>query len=66
MDSTLSDEDKKEKTDYDEGNDTMAFNVVVDVKDTLVHDTEGCGDDEESLYSNEEDEEVSFKELQEK
>lgn len=47
-------------------NDTMAFNIVVDLKDTSFHYTRGCANDEDSLYGDEEDEKLLFEELQEK
>lgn len=62
---TISDEHKKEETDCDDKDDTntngtMAFNVVVDLKDTPLHDDDNNISDEDSLHSNEE---VSLKEL---
>lgn len=70
LDTILSDEDKKEETDYDEGNKTdpngtVAFNAIVDLKDTSLHATNISVNDE-CIYSDEKDEEVSFDELEEK
>lgn len=60
-----------EETDYDEIDeiqhaDTVALNVVVDIKDTTLHNVEKCVDNDDSIYSDEDDEEVIFEELQDK
>lgn len=65
---TLSDEEKKEDTRYDDEDDTdpnerMTFNIVVDLKDISLHDADSCASNEESLDT---DEEVTYEELQEK
>lgn len=70
LNETLSDDNKKEENNFDEGdhtdlNDTVTFNVVVDLKDTSLHKTENSVDDE-STFSNEDDEKVMFGELKEK
>lgn len=67
---TLSDEDKKEETDYDEEgdtnlNDTVAFIAVVYLKVTSLHDARSSVDDDELLYSDKEDEKVLYDEIQE-
>lgn len=67
MNTTLSDEDKKEETDYDDEedtdpNETTAFNVMMDLKDISLYNVHISASNEESLYS---DEEVSYEQLQE-
>lgn len=68
LNSTLSDEDKKEETDNDdednsESSDTMAFDAVINLKNTSLHAVADNIRDEDLLYS---DEEVPYKELKEK
>lgn len=55
LNTTLND-DEKEEAECDEGdesefNDTIVFNVVVDMKDTSMHNIENCVSDEELIYS---------------
>lgn len=71
LNTTLSDDERNEETDYDEGNDvdhndTVAFNVVAGMKDTSMHEVENNVDNEESIYNNEEDVAVIFQELRDK
>lgn len=59
LNTTLSDEDKEVETDYDdedskESSDTMAFNAVIDLKDTSLHDIVDNASDADSFYSDEE------------
>lgn len=66
----MSDNDKNEETDYDEdeeidANNTVAFNVVVDLKHTSLHVTNNSVNGDESIYNDKEDKEVSLDELQE-
>lgn len=49
--------------DHDE---TVAFNVVADIKDISMHEVDNNVDDEESIYSNEEDKEVIIEEVRDK
>lgn len=44
----------------------MAFNIVVDLKDTSLHVTNNSVNDDQSIYNDEEDGEVFLEELQEK
>lgn len=65
LNTTLSN-DEKEETDFNEGNDTVAFTVVVDMKDTSMHRIGKSVEDYQSTYSDEEDKKVTFDELQDK
>ncbi|KAI5650115.1 hypothetical protein M9H77_36120 [Catharanthus roseus] len=44
-------------------NETLAFNVVIDLEDTSIHNDHNVDSDDDSIYS---DEEVPYKELQDK
>ncbi|KAI5654024.1 hypothetical protein M9H77_31211 [Catharanthus roseus] len=55
---TLSDDERNEETDYDEGDETehtvtVALNVVVDMKGTTLHGVLKCVDDNENRVDNE-------------
>lgn len=68
LNTTLSDDDKKEEIEYDEAyetdpNGTVVFNIVVDLKDTFLHVTNEDVNDDESIYIDEENEEVMLEEL---
>ncbi|KAI5667411.1 hypothetical protein M9H77_17264 [Catharanthus roseus] len=64
MDTTLSDDDKKsDSEDEEEDTDTLAFNVIIDFKDTSMHNDHKDDNDDDSIYS---DKEVSYEELQDK
>lgn len=70
LNTTLID-DEKEETDCDKGdntqiNDIISFNLVVDLKDISMHVIENSVRDDESTYSDEKDEKVTFDELQDK
>lgn len=59
LNTTLSDDDGKGETDYDEDDDSeyidnVAFNVVVDMKETTLHDVAYgvTDDDDDELRSN--------------
>lgn len=68
LNTTLSDDKGKEETDFDESDETkytdnIAFNVIVDMKNTAFHNAENFVDDDDSIYNDEDDEEVTFYEL---
>ncbi|KAI5681031.1 hypothetical protein M9H77_02258 [Catharanthus roseus] len=52
--------DDKEDTDY---NETLAFNVIIELEDTSTHINHKDDSDDDSIYS---DEEVSYEKLQDK
>lgn len=61
LNTTLRNEDKREETNYDDEddtnpNETMSFNLVIDLKDTFLHD----------VHSNASNDDVSYEKLQEK
>ncbi|KAI5676821.1 hypothetical protein M9H77_07771 [Catharanthus roseus] len=61
MNTTLSDDDKKSDDEDDEedtdSNETLAFNVIIDLEDTSIDNDHKDDSDDDSVYS---DEEVSF------
>lgn len=75
MNTILSDDERREETDYDkddetEHTNTVAFTIVFDMKDTTLQSVENCVDDDgncvdkdESIYNDENDKEVTFEEL---
>ncbi|KAI5668590.1 hypothetical protein M9H77_18443 [Catharanthus roseus] len=67
INTTLIDDDKKSNSKDDEedtdSNETLAFNAIIDLKDTSMHIDHKDDSDDGSIYS---DEEVSYKELQDK
>lgn len=68
LNTTLNNEGKKEESDCDDeddtdSNETITFNVVVNLKERSLHDNNSSASDQDSLYS---DEEVSYEELLEK
>lgn len=61
LNTTLRNEDKREGTNYDDEddtnpNETMSFNLVIDLKDTFLHD----------VHNNASNDDVSYEKLQEK